>query len=124
MGRGKKGRGAPTLFLFPSYHAHSLFLIFLLLVEYPTGASAEWGGGEGKRSKGIFFFKDIAKKMVRYELTNIERQENWTFQFSQTNKYIIYVVSAVNLNQPVIEANGDNVIYVLHEHQNNLLKAE
>lgn len=62
--------------------------------------------------------------MVRYELTNIERQENWTFQFSQTNKYIIYVVSAVNLNQPVIEASGDNVIYVLHEHQKNLLKAE
>lgn len=61
--------------------------------------------------------------MVRHELTNIERQENWTFQFSQTNKYI-YVVSAVNLNQPVIEANGDNVIYVLHEHQNNLLNAE
>lgn len=83
-----------------------------------------WGGGggvgRGKRSKG----KDIAKKMVWHELTNIERQENWTFQFSQTNKYIIYVVSAVNLNQPVIEANGDNVIYVLHEHQNNLLKAE
>lgn len=61
--------------------------------------------------------------MVRHELTNIERQENWTFQFSQTNKYI-YVVSAVNLNQPVIEANGDNVIYVLHEHENNLLNAE
>lgn len=48
--------------------------------------------------------------MVRHELTNIERQVNWTFQFSQTNKYIIYVVSAVNLNQPLIEANGDNVI--------------
>ena len=78
MGRGKKGRGAPTLFLFSSYHAHSLFLIFLLLVEYPTGASAGWGGGEGgKRSKGtFFFFKDIAKKMVRHVLTNIERQEN------------------------------------------------
>ena len=94
-------------------------------MEYPTGASAGWGGGVGdKRSKGTFFFKDMAKKMVRHELTNIERQENWTFQFSHTNKYIIYVVSAVNLNQPVIEANGDNVIYVLHEHQNNLLKAE
>ena len=57
--------------------------------------------------------------MVRHELTNIERQENWTFQFSQTNKHIIYVVSAVNLNQPVIEANSDNVIYVLHEHMPN-----
>ena len=78
-----------------------------------------------KRSKGtFFFFKDIAGKMVRHELTNIERQGNLIFQFSQTIKYIRYVVSAVNLNQPVIEANGDNVIYVLHEHQNNLLKAE
>ena len=78
-----------------------------------------------KRSKGtFFFFKDIAGKMVRHELTNIERQGNLIFQFSQTIKYIRYVVSAVNLNQPVIEANGDNVIYMLHEHQNNLLKAE
>ena len=94
-------------------------------MEYPTGASAGWGGVGGARGqKALFFFKDIAKKMVRHELTNIERQENWTFPFSQTNKYIIYVVSAVNLNQPVIEVNGDNVIYVLHEHQNNLLKAE
>ena len=77
MGRGKKGRGAPTLFLFPSYHAHSLFLIFVLLVEYPTGASAGWGrGGGGQEVKRHFFFKDIAKKMVRHELTNIERQEN------------------------------------------------
>ena len=75
MGRGKKGRGAPTLFLFPSYHAHSLFLIFVLLVEYPTGASAGWGGG-GQEVKRHFFFKDIAKKMVRHELANIERQEN------------------------------------------------
>ena len=58
MGRGKKGRGAPALSLFPSYHAHSLFLIFLLLVEYATGAPAGWGGvgGGGKRSKGTFFF--------------------------------------------------------------------
>ena len=77
MGRGKKGRGAPILFLFPSYHAHSLFLIFLVLVEYPTGASAGWGGGGGARGqKALFLFKDIAKKMARHELTNIERQEN------------------------------------------------
>ena len=75
MGRGKKGRGAPTLFLFSSYNAHSLFLIFLLLVEYPTGASAGWGGGQ-EVERHFFFFKDIAKKMVRHELTNIERQEN------------------------------------------------
>lgn len=83
------------------------------------------GGGGGQEVKRhFFFFKDIAGKMVRHELTNIERQGNLIFQFSQTIKYIRYVVSAVNLNQPVIEANGDNVIYVLHEHQNNLLKAE
>lgn len=83
------------------------------------------GGGGGQEVKRhLFFFKDIAGKMVRHELTNIERQGNLIFQFSQTIKYIRYVVSAVNLNQPVIEANGDNVIYVLHEHQNNLLKAE
>ena len=104
MGRGKKGRGASALSLFPSYHAHSLFLIFLFLVA---------------RGQKALFFKDIAGKMVRHELTNIERQGNLIFQFSQTIKYIRYVVSAVNLNQPVIEANGDNVIYVLHEHMPN-----
>ena len=71
------------------------------------------------RGQKALFFKDIAGKMVRHELTNIERQGNLIFQFSQTIKYIRYVVSAVNLNQPVIEANGDNVIYVLHEHMPN-----
>ena len=79
MGRGKKGRGAPALSLFPSYHAHSLFLIFLLLVEYATGAPAGWGGvggGGARGQKALFFFKEIAKKMVRHELTNIERQVN------------------------------------------------
>ena len=59
MGRGKKGRGAPALSLFPSYHAHSLFLIFLLLVEYATGAPAGWGGVGGggvQEVKRHFFF--------------------------------------------------------------------
>lgn len=121
MGRGRKEEELQP-FLSPIVpRALTIpYFLFLFLVEYPAGASAGWGQ-EVKRH--LFFFKEIAGKMVRHELTNIERQENWTFQFSQTNKYI-YVVSAVNLNQPVIEANGDNVIYVLHEHENNLLNAE
>ena len=120
MGRGKNKE--EELHPFLSSHALTIPYFYFIFSGIPSGSLCGVGGQEVKRH--FFFFKDIAGKMVRHESTNIKRQENWTFQFSQTNKYIIYVVSAVNLNQPVIEANGDNVIYVLHEHQNNLLKAE
>ena len=77
MGRGKKGRGASALSLFPSYHAHSLFLIFFIFSGIPSESlcGVEGGGGVARGQKALFF-KDIAGKMVRHELTNIERQEN------------------------------------------------
>lgn len=78
MGRGKKGRGASALSLFPSYHAHSLFLIFFIFSGIPSESlfGVEGGGGGVARGQKALFFKDIAGKMVRHELTNIERQEN------------------------------------------------
>ena len=56
MGRGKKGRGASALSLFPSYHAHSLFTIFFIFSGIPSESlCGVGGGGGGKRSKGTFF---------------------------------------------------------------------
>ena len=75
MGRGKKGRGASALSLFPSYHAHSLFLIFFIFSGIPSESLCGVEGGVARGQKALFF-KDIAGKMVRHELTNIERQEN------------------------------------------------
>ena len=54
------------------------------IVEYPAGASV---GARGQKAD----LKDITGK---YVTTWIEREENCTFQFLQTNKYTIYVVSA------------------------------
>ena len=76
MGRGKKGRGASALSLFPSYHAHSLFLIFFIFSGIPSESLFGVRGGGVARGQKALFFKDIAGKMVRHELTNIERQEN------------------------------------------------
>ena len=76
MGRGKKGRGASALSLFPSYHAHSLFLIFFIFSGIPSESLFGVEGGGVARGQKALFFKDIAGKMVRHELTNIERQEN------------------------------------------------
>ena len=62
MGQGKKGRGAPALSLFPSYHAHSLFLIFFTFSGIPRESLCGVRGGGGARGqKALFFFKDSWK---------------------------------------------------------------
>ena len=77
MGRGKKGRGAPALSLFPIAPCALTIPYFFFIFNGILSGSLSGVGGGGKRSKGtFFFFKEIAGKMVRHELTNIERQEN------------------------------------------------
>ena len=56
MGRGKKGRGAPALSLFPiAPCALTIPYFFLFLMQYSAGASPGWGVG-ARGQKALSFF--------------------------------------------------------------------
>ena len=76
-GTGKERKRSSNPFSLPIVPRALTIPYFFTFSGIPNGSlcGVGWGGGQEVK-RHFFFFKDIAKKMVRYELTNIERQEN------------------------------------------------